>query len=91
VDISDRELHLLVVDLMSFAHLFALIKTGGASTAEWLTSEPALLIMAEDRMRDVIENLAPYRDVTLGELMEKMAAKHETGRKEEPVPGNGSD
>jgi len=72
VDISDRELQVLVMDLMSFAHLYALIKTGGDSTAEWLANEPALRIMAEDRMRDVRENLTQYRDVTLGELMEKM-------------------
>jgi DeoR/GlpR family transcriptional regulator of sugar metabolism len=38
-------------------------------------------MMAEDRMRDIMENLAQYRNVTLGELMEKMGGKHETGRK----------
>ncbi len=81
MDISDGELQMLVVDLMSFAHLYALIRTGGDSTADWLANEPTLRMMAEDRMRDVRENLAQYRDVTLGELMEKMEGKHETGRK----------
>ena len=81
MDISDRELQVLVMDLMSFAHLYALINTGGESTAEWLANEPALGMMAEDRMRGIREDLAKYRDVTLGELMERMEGKHETRRK----------
>ena len=71
MEISDRDLQVLVMDLMSFSHLYALTKA----------NDPALRTMAEERMRDISANLAHYRDVTLGELMETMEGKDDKGRK----------